>query len=459
VKRSGVAQKRFWPALAAVVTVLLALATVVVVMLVRNPPSKTITLLDGRQFRFVGVTYGTNSAMIGTVTRLVRHLPPNLQNFAKAHFAAWLDDAFPYRSADPTLCFWFRPVDTNYPPSAAAALPRSDPILLDDHGRQAMDPGNEFVIQPTGTQVFAAFQAVPRRSRTLELRLFPNPRAAAGDTEVGRITVANPVYGKYPQWTPEPVPSLKTVDDLAVQLDVLTTDRRAAGGVGWVMPGTTGAPYAPSPPRNNDIPATEFQFFFPNGSNTNWALHHVELSDATGNDISDVPVHSSFDGSIYSETFAATLWPDEAAWRLSLHFKRTAMFDPADLVTFKNVPLPESGNPSTLRMAATSGNAPIVLDNIVTPASPNPSAGAAPLTEVTFQVPLFPYDTDVGFVGAVTDTGAPVPVARNAFGYRSEVLYLGPISSGARTLDFTWVVQKFHTVTFLVAPPRPAGNK
>ena len=36
---------------------------------------------------------------------------------------------------------------------------------------------------------------------------------------LGKITVRNPVYRRYPQWQPEPMPTIKQADDLDVRLD------------------------------------------------------------------------------------------------------------------------------------------------------------------------------------------------------------------------------------------------
>ena len=184
----------------------------------------------------------------------------------------------------------------------------------------------------------------------LQLDFYPFYVGARSATPVGSISIPNPLYGNYPQWTPEQLPAVKKAGDLEVRLDDLKAGTRL-GGAPVIMPnGSIVKPYDP---------ATKFDFSVRSSRGTNevWVLESAELSDATGNVLRNTATSFSstmmafagynppqqFDWAAYSEDISGTLWPDEAAWRLKLEFKRASGFAPEEVVTFKNVPVPGVG--------------------------------------------------------------------------------------------------------------------
>jgi hypothetical protein len=47
--------------------------------------------------------------------------------------------------------------------------------------------------------------------------------------EIGRMRLPNPLYGRFPQWKPEPVPAVKFAGDVEVRLENFMTSNAQAG--------------------------------------------------------------------------------------------------------------------------------------------------------------------------------------------------------------------------------------
>jgi hypothetical protein len=201
----------------------------------------------------------------------------------------------------------------------------------------------------------------------LQLDFYPFYVGARSATPVGSISIPNPLYGNYPQWTPEQLPAVKKAGDLEVRLDDLKAGTRL-GGAPVIMPnGSIVKPYDP---------ATKFDFSVRSSRGTNevWVLESAELSDATGNVIRDRSFRSfgilfndynrpqKFGWASYSESIIrGMLWPDGAAWRLKMEFKRASGFASEEVVTFKNVPVPAMGTTNTTPISKNAGGIQVVL--------------------------------------------------------------------------------------------------
>jgi hypothetical protein len=197
------------------------------------------------------------------------------------------------------------------------------------------------------------------------------------------------------------------------------------------------------------------------GTNETWALHCAELSDATGNVLRQesrnvfleyhIPPKPSFTSSI-----PGTLWPDEAAWRLKLEFKRASGFAPEEIVTFKDVPVPAVGTTNYPGLTMTAGGIRVVLTKFVR--YPNIIANAGGMydevSQVTFELPGKPKGVAMDFLEMKADAGEAEKYGSEFldFGY---VVCVESIPANAKTMDFTFVVQKTRSVEFLVQPPKP----
>ena len=438
----GLIAKR-WPVVGGV---LLVAALVAFLAKGRSSAPQIVTLPNGQQYRFAGTTYGTNHVHGPILARLVERLPTAIAMRVKKSLGSRLGQVSSRHSVLPSLFFWFDPLGTNFP--AAGSSVGVSAILVDAKG----DTG--------GTQSRAnaplqglMFWAVPRRGAVLELRLFRN--AAIPPAEVGRIRIPNPLYGRFPQWQPEPVPAVKMAGDLEVHLEHFLT-----------LPG-----------RNGEEARTIFDFALKSasrGPKETWVIHSGELSDATGN-------HLLLDlretGEVKSRNlFTGTLWPDETAWRLRLELKRIVprlLFEPAEygfrpdeVITFTNVPVLAAGATNTLWRTNTIGGVQVVLCEYVQEPSRSGGSGVNTTGRPKFHVECAGVQEGISldFVAAATRSGQVLdarPRGRFPLGepFRPadcflEVALLAP-PPNAQAVDLTWVVQKTRSVDFLVNPPSP----
>jgi hypothetical protein len=221
----------------------------------------------------------------------------------------------------------------------------------------------------------------------------------------------------------------------------------------------------------------------PSGTSAIWEFFSAELSDATGNVLRNESFTVRFNGGFppkqfvslpYMDTIQGTLWPDEAAWRLKLEFKREFGLAPEEILTFTNVPVPAMGTTNLMGLTKTACGIQIELTKFVR--QPNVPVNSFGRSEVTFELPGRPEGVaDKGGLGSgargLELPGKPDPVAIDfmgmetdagrAEGYESEfrdsayVIYVQNIPTNARTMNLTLVVQKTRTVEFLVQPPKP----
>ena len=169
----------------------------------------------------------------------------------------------------------------------------------------------------------------------------------------------------------------------------------------------------------------------------------------------------------YRLSIPGTLWPDEAAWRLKLELKRKSGFAPEELVTFKNVPVPQIGKTNFAPITNMVGGVQIVLRTFVEngdrtkiryPGGTNANFSVidrTPETMVAVELPDHPEGVAVDFVKMIADTGETFEKHGNGwmpFWRRATLKF---IPSNTQTVDITWVVQRMRSVEFLVKPPRP----
>ncbi len=266
---------------------------------------------------------------------------------------------------------------------------------------------------------------------------------------------------------PEPLPVVKRAGDLEVKLAGVSTDRGVGGVRDLGLNGIWGEHYQPARVGGNI--RTWFEFLLRSADSTNafWVLHAAELSDATGNiltgiadntgyRLSGIPQYAnSADWSAYSESLPGSLWPDETAWRLKLQFKKLSGFDPRDLITFRNVPVPMSGATNSSFLTNSINGVQIVLawpanlgDMKKLGLEPIASAGDYPFAALLGNPAGFALD----FVQITLD-GQPVTIADHGPRFSDTYLDMRSIPANAQTADITFVVQKTRTVEFLVKPP------
>lgn len=497
--------------------VAVATAAIVLSYLQEPPPSQIITLSNGEQFRLTGVTYGTEHVQGPTLARLVNHLPAWLASFLRRKMGSSLGTAYSFQTPQPALGVWLEPLNTNAGPRMVRTISgvrymggvNSQPAMLasemqallaDENGvlagkfcesaSQSPLPTTgsvpvigvtpyigTFPFPNTGSGPFPIFfPLVPRRSRTLECRFFTVPpgstpgyqtsqETGGSSQELGRVHFPNPAFGRFSAWKPEPLPATQRTGELEVRLEHFTTGKPAPGTrfnflTGNPSPGTHLAKFEPAKKGQEAWTGFDFTLRSPPEADAAWALHSADLSDAGGNHLRRF--WSSRNQWPY-QFMTGTLWPDEAAWRLKLEFKRKSGFTPAQLVTFTNVLLLTFGVPGPILQTNTVNGLQLVLMEYS-------SVGPYYSTAATI-TPLFRIETPslegtaFDFVQLVTDQGETMAMREMPDTSRAARASLTPAPrilifskeppTNATTVNLTWAVQKTRSVEFLVQPPQP----
>jgi hypothetical protein len=416
-------------------------------------PPQILTLSDGSKYQFIGTTYGVNNVPPMLKARLVRVLPRPLADWVRKHVG---QDFTQYNEGErletPQLFLWFKQWATNS--STGVPGPPLVARLTDDAGMEAGLPAYVSFASSVAWS-YAAFPVVPKRSRMLECDLYLMIGPGNLTIPRARFTFPNPVYGHFPQWKPEPVPAVKRTGDLEVRLDEFNTGTENAGGYVVHANGSRGLPREAATKGQNTKTIFDFSFSSPRGTNEVWAPQSAELSDATGN----VLVAKAFRGglqSAHSESIRGTLWPDEAAWRLKLEVKRAGGYAPEEMVTFSNVPVPAVGKSNTTAITKLAGGIPIALTEFEH--KPDITVNMGGLYDMTSRVrvelPGKPAGVAIDFLNMTAEAGAAEQYGSSTPDFGYEVL-LKSIPANAKTMTFTFVVQKTRSVEFLVPPSKP----
>ncbi len=431
-----------------VIGVFFVVAIVVGSRLGHSSPEQIITLPNGDQYRFVGTTYSKENVPPAFLARLVSWLPSGLAEFARKHIRTGITHYNVGTKSDtPQLFIWFQFVGTKATGPMPSSSFSSNARLADEAGVQS-GPTGFIGFSRNVAWCYVSFRATPRRSQNLQCFFYSTTRTTEAVEPFGELTFRNPLYGRFPQWAPEAVPSVKRVGDLEVRLNNLKV----------------GFPFGSESFNSTGIEVSLHSLSAPG---ERWIPHRVELSDATGNILrgtfslnSDVwfsrlsggPVSTNWTG--YSGYTLGTLWPDESAWKLSLELKRSSGCAPNELVTFKSVPIPPLGNSNAAPIVNTAGGIHLMLTSFVR--RPNiTTQEALPLdfaTKIRIELPGKPKGVAIDFVDMTTDTG---PAER--YGYSASEfaynLFVNSIPTNAHTIDITFAVQKTRSVEFLVKPP------
>jgi hypothetical protein len=432
-------------------------------------PPQILTLASGEKYRFVGTTYGGRNVPPSFEAKVVSVLPVRLANLARKRVGPQISQYNQGQKYDsPQLFIWFQMAGSNVP--AATPGTQLTARVTDEAGIEAgvVDYPPGFVSGVAWH--YTSFPVLPRRSRVLQLNFYPFPGFGNGSDPAGSITITNPLYGNYPQWKPEPVPAVKKAGDLEVRLDDFVTGRQPGGGTVVKANGSRSLPFYRAEKGQDVVTGYDFSVRSPRGTNEVWVLQSAELSDATGNVLRNTSFQSSYNAfrgygrpqltewAAYSESFRDTLWPDEAAWRLKLEFKRASGFAPEEIVTFKNVPVPGVGTNLYPGFAKKAGGIKVVLTKFER--RPEPTvvwAWGFPSDEtprVTVELPGKPKGVALDFLDMKADVGQAELSGYSSSDEFSSAIYVKNISTNAKTMDFTFVVQKTRAVEFLVKPPK-----
>ncbi len=458
------ARKRlFWVALATVIVV--AVGGVFWLSPAHAPPPLIITDPDGVQFQFEGATYGTNAMAPSPLVKIVNRLPKPLADFVLKHAGARTNQIYlAYTFNTPQLFVWFKRVGTNaaaaraYPPQGAWT---PTAFLANEEGGVAgeQDRPNFAAWGPVWT--YAYFPTVPRRSKVIECVIYGPPDSEGSTAEIARIRFANPAFGHFPQWKPEPLPTVKKSEDLEVRLDgVLSGSMQNDGTIASRKEGQALR-------VTRMVTSIDYSLRSARGTNEKWILQSAEVSDATGNRVAgqlgdgtfgagSMAPGTNFDRAGQSASAAGSLWPDETAWRLKLSFKRSYGFDSNELVTFRNVPIPAMGMTDPAVISNTVGGRPILLEGFARHADFQMWGWIdfGDFSHFRIVMPHKPADLTLDVLKTTTDAGEPRIMSMIGLtdeGDSHSVMF-ETIPTNATKMDVTVLVQKVRTVEFTVKP-------
>ena len=422
----------------------------------KSPPQR-ITLPNGERYRFIAAVWGVRQVPPTIAARLLSHFPPSVSKLIPQRLANRVGPVFPITTPQPSLRLWFRLQGTNdlqQPPSVFG-------LLEDEQGVPSGDCGYPRVATLGNvTWLMMTFQIVPRRSAFVECRLFDasansrNPR-----NQFAHVRFSNPVFGKFPQWqpetTPETLPATKASGDIRVRLTEFTIGAENDRSVIVTNEGKMTRFHDPGPGEWRE-PVFKLAIETPHGTNIEpWIIQRAELSDATGNRVS---TDSSSRWSITHEYhFGPALWPDEAAWRLTLDVERNREFDSEELVTFTSVPVPAVGATNIVYRTNSIHGVPVILKQEFTrdlASTMSPGEPALPPTHLLIELLNRPEGVVVDFFRLKSDTGWTQTHWYNKRATNCTTLYLYDFPRNVRTMDLTWAIQKKRTVEFLIKPPQ-----
>lgn len=446
-------RRKYLRVLMALALVLLLAASVVGGLIwwerIHAEPPQEITLPTGERYRFAGVTYGTNAVPPSWQVRLANLLPARLAKMARLQ--PYTNTALPffyfYRQPEgPQLSVWFKRMSTNAPFRSAF-----NGRLADENGVEAGAQNSGF-FGANPTWIHLDFAVLPRRSRTLECNLYQNQARASGTTpppmkKIGSVRFVNPVYEKYPQWQPEPVHVEKKAGEIGVTIDDLWEELQEQLQI-----------------KNTKM---DLSLHFPDPIKSEWVMHEVVLSDATGNSLRSAGINRLFNGRRYGwpgqsqSTVQGTLWPGEAAWRVKVELKRSAGFGEGELAVFKRIPVASPGT-NQVRLTNMVGGIELVLTETTMAVSySNPPGGPSGRSsgyeyQIQLEIPGKPAGMAVDLLSADTDEGTVNPMMSfSDDGYAYEAILMDRDSSAQATnMNLTFAVQKTRSVEFLVKPPK-----
>lgn len=440
------------------VAMVIAIAVAAGLLWKKHSPPQIITLPSGERFEFVAAEWGTNLVQPTAAARCLAHLPTPVAKFVERKWGGRLGIVTPISRPtpppEPSLHFWFRSLSTN----TAGTSNNFKFMLADQNGMVGGQANGGWSTFGQGTSKWLTFglPVVPRRSQMLQLVVYRADDQFNGPyTQVETVHFRNPLYGHFPDWQPETLPISKTNGDVTVRLTDFTIGSGNRGGNDIVEVGGRQTRFHHPGPGEDQQIVFKLDILSPRGTNEGWSIQPAELTDATGNRVSTSHLSR---WSITDEYYLGpALWPDESAWRLKLTLRRFRGYDPEELVTFTNIPVPAVGATNTVFQTNLIHGVPIVLRQEFTrepDRTPVVLRGADSATHVIAELLNPPDGFVVDFSQLKADTGWTPRERSNRLTTNSATAFLYSIPADARTMDISWAVQKTRTVEFLVKPPK-----
>jgi hypothetical protein len=335
-------------------------------------------------------------------------------------------------------------------PAGSSGIPYFDVLLSDANGFMSGDAAWLFGGWSPNPQILR-FTAIPRRDPVIALNFFcPSP--TGGVQQCGSLSFPKPVYGRFPQWTPEVLPATKRVGDVEVTLERLSTghnsamsQRSLAGGGSVIEFGANG-----SGGRNNTICLLRLRSL----TNTNqvWQVAGEELSDATGNRVHNTAFSCGGPGDDYFR-FEPGLWTNESAWKITCEIKRVKGFAAEEMITFRDVPLGGLGATNRVGWTSNFNGISITLADISRrQPNTNSSWSSDSCSRVNFVVNGVGNGLQLDLFATRADNGADLDCVSWSGSGSTRGYSFRSIPPDAKTADFTFTLQRSRWVEFTVRP-------
>ncbi len=415
-----------------------------------NFVSTRLTMPDGTVIMVAGADYGTNHVLGSRFMRWAASTPPGVQAGLKKLFGPHAVPPRTLATATPTLVVWLDSPPGRGRPSTATSS--CEAYLADTNG--FVSGADQYLWPGFGMPVSLQFSAFPRRERFLGLHMFY--RDTQGKmSDCGTLNLPNPEYRNYPQWKPETLPVTRRAGDVEATLKQFGTGQGQDMNYTTLPDGSQALEF-----RREDHWSSPNQTAFRLGlkslgdTNQLWRVDHVEVSDATGNTLPSAGVSWGMGGGDIYE-FNPGLWADEAAWKLRCEIKRTQGFASNEIMTFKNVPLPEMSKTNHLGWSSNLNGVTVTFDYISRRPPPTDANGAwngNQLSAAHFLMKGLTNDLHFDLVETRTDTGTKVQSPSSSWSDGQWQEHGLDIPADAKSLDFTFAVHQGRWVEFMVKP-------
>ena len=422
------------------------------VSLLRSPPQPTgsIVLPDGSWAHIEAVTYGTNHLVGPRLAYVADRMPQSIRNLMLRVIGRPAVMRFATTTPTPQLVVWLNRgmVVAPFPPAQGSLTC----VLGDTNG---FTSGRVLNYPCRYALEFPGFNVWPRREREITVNVYHHP-TTGGVLRCGSIVFPNPQYRSYPQWKPETLPSVKSIGDVEVTLEKLSTGHsqskdynRIKGGGHEIIFGTNrvdGENYTVSFMRLRPV------------TNTNevWHVSHVETSDATGNKIGNNMMSGGHaDGHF---TYAPALWPGET-WKLNCELKRTEGFKAEEQFAFRDVPLGAMNVTNRVVWTTNCNGVSVTLEHVVRRAPAAAEFSSSLESQVYFTTVGLTNDLHLDLHSARTDNGTNLNQLWWSVSSSNRTYSIRDIPTNAVTADFTFTVQRSRRVEFTVKPEVGTARK
>jgi hypothetical protein len=435
-----------------------ALTVVLVLFGLSKPPPKpqVVNLPDGSTLTVLGVTYGTNHIVGTPIGKMVARMPQPVRRIAERVLGPKATFSRSSTTVEPALKIWlnretppgFRP-STNFQGSCTA--------FVADNSGFASGPDYWFMPDTVWSLYFTAF---PRREEFVLIKL---ARDMGGEhfTEFGTLRVRNPLFAKYPTWTPDPEHATQSSGHLSVELKRLVTGTSGGSTLSTSSDGSTHFILHTNQPGGRNYSVVETKISTGGHTNEQWEVTGVTVSDATGNVVKNSSLSTGGDGSATS--FNPSLWPCETAWKLKILYRRKAGFVADELFAFPDIALPKAGITNKVGWSTNVNGCRVTIAEVCvkTPTSPNSwTSRDSSYLKVTHSPLAENMYLDLGEVWFDNERG-------NYAGWSSSgqerQYWLREIPAEAKTLRVVFAVHQGRALEFIAKPEllkeSSAGNR